>query len=205
MEHYALITDPTASCGIMHHTMKILDNRFCGRTFLISRPGFMFCQYMDMLFPLMPANKRASIVMSGGILDMVPIVDTETAEKREFTAMGMGMGGSLSGMKRMSLGRMHSNYDEMMNGSSNHSSGKDMAGKDSKMVNGTGEKKDGKGEMKKERKMMTQMDGVAMARKAAKECEGKTVRELSRLWQYVNGRQPAGDGERLGMGMMRRV
>ena len=139
--------------------------------------------------------------MGGGILDTVPMVDIETAEKREFTAMGMGMGGSLSGMKRMSLGRMPSNYDEMVNGNQIHGNGKDMASKDGKMVNGTGEKKDGKGEMKKERKMMTQMDGVAMVRMAAKECEGKTVRELSRLWQYVNGRRPAGDGERIGMGM----
>jgi len=181
--------------------MNILDNRFSGRTFLVSRPGFMFCQYMDMLFPLMPTNKRTIAGMNVGILDTIPIVDIETVEKREFTAMGMSMGGSFSGMKRMSLSRMPPSYDEMMNGNSSHSNGKDMTGKDGKVVNGNAEKKDGKGEVKKERKMLTQMDGVAMVRMAAKECEGNTVRDLSRLWQYINGRRPAGDGERMGFGM----
>lgn len=201
IEHYAMTTDLTASCGVMHHTMNMLSNRFCGRTFLVSRPGFMFCQYMDMLFPLSSTTKRTG-PLSGGILDCVPTIDVETAEKREFTAMGMGIGGSLAGMKRMSLMRSGS-VEELSNGShTSHgshghhvSSSKDL-GKDGKMVNGI-DKKGHKEEARKERKLVSQMDGVAVARIAAKECEGKSVRDLSRLWQYNNGRRPAGDGDRL--------
>jgi hypothetical protein len=38
------------------------------------------------------------------------------------------------------------------------------------------------------------IDAVAQARGSAKECEGKTVRQLSRLWRYVGGGRPVGEG-----------
>jgi hypothetical protein len=37
-------------------------------------------------------------------------------------------------------------------------------------------------------------DSVMQARMGAKECEGKTVRQLSRLWRYAGGMRPAGEG-----------
>lgn len=36
--------------------------------------------------------------------------------------------------------------------------------------------------------------GVARARAGARESEGKTVRQLSRLWRYAHGGRPVGEG-----------
>jgi len=74
-------------------------------------------------------------------------------------------------------------------------------GKDGKMANGEGKKeKMVNGEMKegrgmKERPMswgmgMMMGDSVAMARQSAKEAEGKTMKQLSRLHRYQGGMRP---------------
>lgn len=38
------------------------------------------------------------------------------------------------------------------------------------------------------------MDSVGQARDSAREAEGKTVKQLSRLWRYVAGQSPVGEG-----------
>lgn len=38
------------------------------------------------------------------------------------------------------------------------------------------------------------IDGVGKARMGARECEGRTVRQLSRLWRYAQGGRPVGEG-----------
>jgi hypothetical protein len=38
------------------------------------------------------------------------------------------------------------------------------------------------------------VNGVGEARVAAKECEGKTVKQLSRLWRFAHGGRPVGEG-----------
>ncbi|KAH8598673.1 hypothetical protein B0O99DRAFT_613942 [Bisporella sp. PMI_857] len=221
IEHYAMTTDLTANCGIMHHTMNVLDNRFCGRTFLVSRPGFLFDQYMDMLFPQISTAKRSSSHMSlssGGILDTVAEVDSTMVEKREFTALGIH-GTAMNGMKRMSLGRGISSISSinipgvlsLEDMTQMVKDGKLVAGeakaetrtdKNGKTMNGTHadakEKKDRKQNLSMS--MGSPVDGVTIAKCAAKECEGKSVRDLSRLWQYQNGRRPAGEGDLLKMG-----
>jgi len=85
--------------------------------------------------------------------------------------------------------------------------------KKEKMTNGDKNENMTSGENKKERTMSwnTGMgmggmgDSVAMARMCAKQAEGKTMKELSRLWRYQGGNRP-GMGEDLmamrGMGMM---
>lgn len=88
-------TDLFAQTGILHHTLHELNNRFCGRTFIMSRPGFLMSQYMEMLFPMQP--KRASNGSMMTMTDKTVNVDVMTAEKREFTSQGM-MGGMGMGM-----------------------------------------------------------------------------------------------------------
>ena len=106
--------------------------------------------------------------------------------------MGMGMngmgnmrGGMMSGMR----------MDEMM---------KKMQMMGGKMMNGMGMNLDGLKEMMmdsgkgiKDNRRSSEMacdSGVAMARMNAKECEGKTVRQLSRFWRYAGGCKPTGEG-----------
>lgn len=38
------------------------------------------------------------------------------------------------------------------------------------------------------------VDYAVLARKSAAECEGMTVRQLSRLWRYVGSERPLGEG-----------
>lgn len=175
MEHYTMCNDLVARCGIMHHSMCLLDNRFCGRIFVVNRPGFTFSQYLDMMFPSAMMRKHAI-----SLLDEVPEIDISMAEKREFTAQGMS-----SPLRPMMMQMMKNmGGEEMM-------SGIGMNGMDGKMMDGmrSGMKGD-----KRSSWNMSGSDSVATARMCAQECEGKTMRQLSRLWRYAGGARPMGDG-----------
>lgn len=107
----------------------------------------------------------------------------ETAEKREFTAQGMA-------------GR-----------EARRSSGCESPGEH---PTATGFAEGGRLAAKRGSWGVFGIDGVGRARIAARECEGKTVRQLSRLWRYVGGGRPVGEGvaivngvgKGMGMGMM---
>lgn len=171
IEHYTMCNDFLARTGIMHHTLNVLDNRFCGRTFVVNRPGFMFSQYLDMMFPPTKSGKRGDAQRT--ILNEVPEIDISTAEKREFTAQGV-----TSSMKPLAMLKHLSPNDNMMK------------------MSPAGIKADRRTSWN-----VTGNDCVTQARMSAKECEGKTVRQLSRLWRYSGGQKPAGDG----VGMMNGV
>jgi hypothetical protein len=221
MEHYMMSSDLMARCGIMHHSMILLDNRFCGRMFMVNRPGFMFTQYLDMMFPStssMRMGKRSGMSgmpMNGdGILNECPMVDVETCEKREFMANamagmkmmmgGMGMMGNMMGgmMKVMDMDSMMK--DMKMNGIMGGKMMNGMGMMDGMRGDGMKEMMmdNGKGMKDQRRNSGMGCDGsVAMARMTAKDCEGKTVRRLSRLWRYAGGCKPSGEG----VGMMNGV
>jgi hypothetical protein len=129
--------------------MKVLDNTYCGRIFVLNAPsyiGFLFSQYLAYLFPALNHAQESA----RSVLDEIVRVDTATAEKRELTAQGISLPMSPT------------------------------------TVNG--EKKSSSG-------VRNMTDGAEKARRGTRCAEGKTVRQLSRLWMYRNGGFP--DGENL--------
>jgi hypothetical protein len=180
-------SDFFARCGIMHHTRSMLGNTMCGREFIVNstpmmssnlsnsmissiNSGFMIYQYLDMLFPT--RNPKTCI------LDEVVAVDMQTAEKREFTAQGVSMQ-----LQAMGPGRRTASGNFVYSPISE--AGTAMS----------------KSEMRKFEKratkraqMMMGSESVEAARRSAKECRGKTVKQLSRLWMYAGGAKPVGEG-----------
>jgi hypothetical protein len=195
VEHYALTSDIFARCGVLHHTRNTLDNRFCGRVFVLTdevirKPdlirsatnsgGFMLNEhYLNLLFPTSPSH-------SPDVLNLVVAVDIETAEKREFTAQGVALP-----QKSISISR----YCPETNANSRNNSKSNSPDTSPKTVN----------RASWESAAMGGANGVGKARIAARECEGKTVRQLSRLWRYVNGGRPVGEGVAVVNGAGQRV
>jgi hypothetical protein len=123
-----------------------------------------------MLFPV--SHGKACNATS--ILDERIEVDLQTAEKREFTAQGVSMP-----LKPMGLGKRSASGNSL----SSPTSDKEMDAPMSKA-----EKRASWGNQ------TMGSEAVAQARMCAKECEGKTVRQLSRLWRYAGGGRPVGEG-----------
>ena len=98
------------------------------------------------------------------VLNQVVDVDMETAEKREFTAQGVALP-----QKFISRQSSETTCDtpDFSPKSKNRTSWETAAAMG--------------------------INGVGKARIAAKECDGKTVKQLSRLWRYVNGGWPVGE------------
>lgn len=181
--------------------MTLLDNRFCGRMFLVNRPGFTFTHYLDIMFPPIVRNQtKSGLQLIGGILNEVPQVDVATAEKREFMAVamaGLKMGNSTSatGMGKIMDGMIK---DSKTNGTTDGMLIENLKAEGMKGMMIDSMKGDG---MKGVSWSLSGEDSVAVARMNARECEGKTVRQLSRLWRYVGGSRPIGEG----VGMMNGV
>lgn len=191
VEHYALQNDLSARCGILHSIRNVLDGRFCGRVFIMSNnqrsaskhgSGFLFEEhYLDALFPL---NSH------GSVLDEVVSVDISTAEKREFTAMGV----ALPMKSIIPPDRHRESIDGIMMGVSSPEL--------SPKLNGSRGKRAVRGALAKTSENRSSwgtagalgIDGVGKARMGARECEGRTARQLSRLWRYVQGGRPIGEG-----------
>lgn len=200
-------SDFFARCGLIHHTRSMLGNTMCGREFIInSMPmrmmspnmssnmpsnmsksmmmsqmssGFMMCQYLDMLFPTSSKSQMC-------ILDEKIAVDMQTAEKREFTAQGVSMQ-----LKAMGLGRRTASGNTVYTPITE--AGTPMSKSEMSKVE--------KRAAAKGTQMMMGSESVEAARNSAKDCDGKTVRQLSRLWMYANGARPVGEG----VGMMNGV
>lgn len=49
--------------------------------------------------------------------------------------------------------------------------------------------------------LLNGVDYAVVARKSASECQGMTVRQLSRLWRYVGGKRPVGEGVSMSNGV----
>ncbi len=202
IEHYALSSDIFARCGVLHNTRNVLDNSFCGRVFVLddarmsdgSRDannskahggggGFLMNEhYLDLLFPL-PSTRYAG---DADALDLVVSVDVSTAEKREFTAQGVSL-------PQKSL---YSSYRDP-NHTPRHSNDgmRSVSG-----GSGTGEANSPEISPRSRKRASWELaagmgnDCIRKARVNARECEGKTIRELSRLWRYVGGVRPVGEG-----------
>lgn len=178
VEHYALAFDLFARWGVLHNTRNVLDNRFCGRVFVLNdrnirRPngsaistsvgGFMMVEhYLDLLFP--PDARYAVDVLS-----QIVEVDMETAEKREFTAQGVAL-------PQKSIGRYSGGA-----GSRSQPDSPDVSPRC-------------KNRASWETAAVMGINSVGKARIAAKECEGKTLKQLSRLWRYAHRGRPVGEG-----------
>lgn len=180
MEHYALASDIFARCGVLNSTRNVLDNRFCGRVFVFNddptnatygipfpaSSGGGFLMNGHYLDLLFPSDAQHI----GDILDQVVEVEIETAEKREFTAHGVAL-------PQKSIAPRDD--------APNQNSG-DLPG----LSPTTRAKRRASWEMA----AAIGISGVSKARIAANECEGKTVKQLSRFWRYVDGGRPVGEG-----------
>lgn len=187
IEHYALTTDVLARYGVLHNIRNVLDNRFCGRVFVFddknktgsqaSGTGFSMNEdYLSFLFPSNISNMRT-------VLDISVDVDLATAEKREFTAEGVVQ--PQKSIATDCASPLSPSIDEVVQTPdvSPRNSSKDT------MVNGFPNKRRSWG-------MSPQngMTGVQKARACAQESDGRTVRQLSRLWRYAHGGKPVGEG-----------
>jgi hypothetical protein len=192
VEHYALASDLFARCGVLHNTRNVLDNRFCGRVFILDDTsndsngsiqariqahggGFLMNEhYLDLLFPVDGIENRNA-------LDQVVEVDIETAEKREFTAQGFALP-----QKALYASRTYSHNDSI--------SSQTRAGSPEVSPRGRTAFYNGERRSSWDTAAAMGMGGVGKARSGARECEGKTVKQLSRLWRYANGGRPVGEG-----------
>lgn len=192
VEHYALASDFFARIGILHNTRNVLDNRLCGRIFIIDDRamsklgqgksgghggGFLLSEhYLDLLFP-----DKMSIAKS--ILDQVVEVDDQTAEKREFTAQGVAS-------PQKSLNECHNSGRTIDQIPSNQSKSATISPKSlAPLFNVQNSRR-----KSWETASALGIGGVAKARDGVRESEGKTVRQLSRLWRYAHGGRPIGEG-----------
>lgn len=155
-----------------------------------------FYHYMNMLLP-------TSHSKMGMLVEKVD-VDMQTAEKREFTAQGMSMLKSMrlgrrspsNNMISSPMGETGINKADMAN--MTKSEMVVMAMRKAEMENMN--KGDGTPMTRAEKRaswanqMIMSTGGVATMRKCAKECEGKTDRQLSRLWIDAGGGRPTGEG-----------
>jgi len=194
IEHYALSSDITARAGIIHNTCSALDNRFCGRLFILNKqPGFLFnAHYLSSLFPSSPSPHP--------VLDCPVEVDVETAAKREFTAQGVSVALKSLSTRQSSGSNTNVSPDQSPKSLHSHSIPMALPHSNSHVIGQTNGMKEGKrGSWSQQgihntSAVTPSAASVAQARNSAREAEGKTVRQLSRLWRYANGGKPVGEG-----------
>ncbi|KAJ8069927.1 hypothetical protein OCU04_000336 [Sclerotinia nivalis] len=104
IEHYLPLTSsPLSTMSILHPVLHTLDSRFCGRMFILN--GFqpvLFEQYLDIMFTWRKPAASVGGSEQRGFWDEMVRVDSDTAEKREFTAGARGAVGMGSGERRWS-------------------------------------------------------------------------------------------------------
>ncbi len=167
IEHYANERDMVGRWGVLHCTQDILNNRYAGSVFVrMGASGHLFNQhYMDAIFPL-PAENNPLLTQI--FLDALVKVDEKLAMKRENTAIGN------VGVMRRESGL------ELGDGQVIH----DGLG----MING--QYPDTNGARRTSDNTVMTFARTSTGRLLAEEAQGKTVRELSRLWRYQGGRSP---------------
>lgn len=167
IEHYANELEPVSRWGVLHCTQDILNNRYAGSVFVrMGASGHLFNQhYMDAIFPLPGDNTP---LLPQIFLDGLVKVDETLAMKRENVAIGN------VGIMRRESGL------ELGDGQVIH----DGLGK----VNGQ-YPPNNVPRRTSDNTVMT-FARTSTGRLLAEEAQGKTVRELSRLWRYQGGRSP---------------
>ncbi len=164
IEHYANEKDMVPRWGVLHCVQDVLNNRYAGSVFVrMGASGHLFNQhYMDPMFPLSEKEAPRSL---DAFLDKLVKVEEKLAVQRESTAISnMGYMKEKSGLE-FGNGQIIPEVPSL-------TSGPAIDG-----INGTGDA------------FMTFARTNSGSLLAA-EAQGKTVRELSRLWRYQGGRSP---------------
>jgi hypothetical protein len=153
--------------------------------------GFLIADYLDALFPLAPSNTTVPWAPSSpSLLTTTVTVDIDVACKREYTAQSLAVPMKTSNAVHPAT---------QSSASPTMSTASTLAGSPpvSPVSNGAAASK------KEHRSSWGTasalgIDGVGKARKAALECEGRTVAELSRLWRFGGGETVVGVGVPVG-------
>lgn len=164
IEHYANEWDMVPRWGVLYCIQGVLDNRYAGSVFVrMGASGHMFNQhYMDPMFLLIGEEAQSP---TDGFLDTMVKVEETLAIQREDSAVScMGL------MKRQS--GLEFGDGQIIHGQPSPTDDTATDG-----INGT------------EDEFMT-FARTSSGRLMAEQAQGKTVRELSRLWRYQGGRSP---------------
>lgn len=164
IEHYANEKDMVPRWGVLHCVQDVLNNRYTGSVFVrMGASGHMFNQhYMDPMFPL--SNKKVHWSTDGFLDRMVKVEETLAVQRESTSVSNIGPMRRKSGLE-FGDGQIIPEEPSLTN---------DPA------INGS----NGSGEA-----FMT-FARTNSGRLMAEEAQGKTVRELSRLWRYQGGRSP---------------
>ena len=163
IEHYANENDLVPRWGVLHCTQDILNNRYAGSVFIREgASGHMFNQhYMEPMFPLPESSPHW---LQNNFLDRVVKVEKKLVMKRESTAI--------------------SNVSDMRSRSVLEFGDGEAMPEVQMLPDGNTEGPVGNGDS-----VLTFArtdSGQLLAEKA----QGRSVRELSRLWQYMGGKSP---------------
>ena len=187
MEHYCNEYDMVGQWGVLHNTRMVLDNRYSGNVFVrAGATGHMLIQhYLDVMFPIPSSAPQVqdehgdeevvAAKVEDSFLDKVVDVDETTANRRESTAA-----------RKLGITRRDSGFEEFVNEEeevANHAdNGRGLRVNDESRVRFGG--------------LSGQASPVAGA--VVKDARGKTTRQLSRLWMYLDGGDPAEGAMRRG-------
>lgn len=187
MEHYCNEYDMVGQWGVLHNTRMVLDNRYSGNVFVrAGATGHMLIQhYLDVMFPIPSsapqvqyehgAEEAAAGRVDESFLDKVVDVDETTANRRESTAA-----------RKLGIMRRDSGFEEFVHEEeevvNNADDGRGLRVNDESRVRFGG--------------LSGQAGSVGWT--VGKEARGKTTRQLSRLWMYLDGGDPADGATRRG-------
>ena len=164
IEHYANEYDMVPRWGVLHCTRNVLNNRYAGAVFVRKgASGHLFNQhYMDPMFPVPEENSHW---LRNSFLDRITLVDQIIAIDRDKEANSSLAGANTSGGLEFGDGEVVPEPKRLPSA--------DRGGSAEKMGDVLTFARSDSGHL-----------SLELAR-------GKTVRQLSRLWRYQNGRSPS--------------
>ena len=161
IEHYANEYDMIPRWGVLHCVQDVLNTRYAGSVFVrVGASGHMFNQHY--MDAMFPNPDEKTPMLADSFLDTVLNVNESLAMQRENTAIGN------VGVMRRDSGLEFGNGQVIHDGL--------------RMLGHSGASNSGDAVMTFAR--------TQSGRLLAEEAQGKTVRELSRLWRYQGGRSP---------------
>lgn len=182
--------------GVLHNTKTVLDNRYSGSVFVRARAtGHMLIQhYLNVMFPIPSAavaTHDGATADSHIFLDTVVAVDEKTATKRESAARRkLGVLRLESGFEEFNINENEDDEEGVMlkNGDAAAAAAgprpqvlrQEQDGDDDELgLGGAGGLGGG----------LPRTNRVVWAG-IGREARGRTTRELSRLWMYLDGNDP---------------
>ncbi|MCJ1467638.1 hypothetical protein MMC07_006263, partial [Pseudocyphellaria aurata] len=193
IEHYCNEYDVVGQWGVLHNTKTVLDNRYSGGVFVRARAtGHMLIQhYLNVMFPIPSA---AATTYDGAtadphsFLDKVVAVDEKTATKRESAAQHkLGVLRRESGFEEFIISENEDDEGAVLKNGDAAAAAPDL--RPQVLRQGQGGDDDGLG------LGLGLGGGLPCANRVVwagigREARGKTTRELSRLWMYLDGNDP---------------